>query len=346
MSESQGLLNCCQPSDSEVKVMRSCESKIVMRQLSQQQSLGSEDLKVKWLVQTDHMTWILASDWSRQNKWPEYWPLIGPGRLRDLNSNLWLVQEEEERRLTIDMEEEMIRKIRKKEKKMKRREKRRRQLAELEQAGRWVYFLFFYMNFFQCIFLERRSRREDWGRLSRGKRRALLYLSLTIMITVTWTMTTSRTSLSRKTTHPRTRSIPGNTGPWLVRTDHVTWILASNWLIFQSHEGKVWGYSNCGPVTTRRSLFSRIFTATELSITTKLIFITSVCQEKYSHNLITTTSHSTTTTTTACVHCPGARGDQHHPAPWPVIPHHRLQVSPGVTRLAFDKAHVIIVSAL
>ena len=47
MSESQGLLNCCQPSDSEVKVMRSCESKIVMRQLTQQQSLGSEDLKVK-----------------------------------------------------------------------------------------------------------------------------------------------------------------------------------------------------------------------------------------------------------------------------------------------------------
>ena len=30
-----------------------------------------------WLVETDHLTSILASDWSRQVTWPEYWPLIG-----------------------------------------------------------------------------------------------------------------------------------------------------------------------------------------------------------------------------------------------------------------------------
>ena len=47
MSEVQGLLNCCKTSGSEDKVMRSCQSMIVMRQLSQQQSLGTEDLKVK-----------------------------------------------------------------------------------------------------------------------------------------------------------------------------------------------------------------------------------------------------------------------------------------------------------
>ena len=45
MSEVQGLLNCCHPSEAQDKV-RSCQSMIVMRQLSQQHSLGSEDLKV------------------------------------------------------------------------------------------------------------------------------------------------------------------------------------------------------------------------------------------------------------------------------------------------------------
>ena len=34
---------------------------------------------VLWLVETDHVTWIPASDWSRQITWPEYWPLIGRG---------------------------------------------------------------------------------------------------------------------------------------------------------------------------------------------------------------------------------------------------------------------------
>ena len=29
------------------------------------------------LVQTDHVTWILASYWSRQVTWHQYWPLIG-----------------------------------------------------------------------------------------------------------------------------------------------------------------------------------------------------------------------------------------------------------------------------
>ena len=31
---------------------------------------------------------ILASDWSRQITWPEYWSLIGPGRSRDLNTGM------------------------------------------------------------------------------------------------------------------------------------------------------------------------------------------------------------------------------------------------------------------
>ena len=30
-----------------------------------------------WLVETDHVTWILASDWSWQITWPKHWPLIG-----------------------------------------------------------------------------------------------------------------------------------------------------------------------------------------------------------------------------------------------------------------------------
>ena len=44
-----------------------------------------------WWVITDHVTWTLASDWSRQITWPEHWPLIGPDRSRDLNTGLWLV---------------------------------------------------------------------------------------------------------------------------------------------------------------------------------------------------------------------------------------------------------------
>ena len=31
-----------------------------------------------WLVKSDHVTWVLASDWSRVITWPGYWPLIGP----------------------------------------------------------------------------------------------------------------------------------------------------------------------------------------------------------------------------------------------------------------------------
>ena len=30
-----------------------------------------------WLVMSDHMTWVLASDWSRVIRWPVYWPLVG-----------------------------------------------------------------------------------------------------------------------------------------------------------------------------------------------------------------------------------------------------------------------------
>ena len=33
-----------------------------------------------------------SSDWSRQITWPEYWPLIGQDRSRDLNTGLWLVR--------------------------------------------------------------------------------------------------------------------------------------------------------------------------------------------------------------------------------------------------------------
>ena len=37
---------------------------------------------------TDHVSRILASDWSRQVTCPEYWPLIGRDRSRDLNTGL------------------------------------------------------------------------------------------------------------------------------------------------------------------------------------------------------------------------------------------------------------------
>ena len=50
---------------------------------------------VLWLVQSDHVTWILASDWSWVTTWPGYWPLIvhsdwpenwsGSSRLLDRN---------------------------------------------------------------------------------------------------------------------------------------------------------------------------------------------------------------------------------------------------------------------
>ena len=31
----------------------------------------------RWLVNTGHVTWILAWDWSIAVTWPEYWPVIG-----------------------------------------------------------------------------------------------------------------------------------------------------------------------------------------------------------------------------------------------------------------------------
>ena len=39
-----------------------------------------------WLVNTDHSTWILVSDWSILVTWSEYWPVIGQYRSRDLNT--------------------------------------------------------------------------------------------------------------------------------------------------------------------------------------------------------------------------------------------------------------------
>ena len=44
-----------------------------------------------WFVNTDHVTWILASNWSILVIWPEYWPLIGQYWSRDLNTDPWLV---------------------------------------------------------------------------------------------------------------------------------------------------------------------------------------------------------------------------------------------------------------
>ena len=67
MSEVQGLLNCCKTSGSEDKVMRSCQSMIVMRQLSQQQSLGSEDLKVWWDRSSDQNTELHTIGWQDVN---------------------------------------------------------------------------------------------------------------------------------------------------------------------------------------------------------------------------------------------------------------------------------------
>ena len=44
-----------------------------------------------WLVQSKHVTWILATDWSRLITWPGYWPLVGPEWSRDQDTGLWLV---------------------------------------------------------------------------------------------------------------------------------------------------------------------------------------------------------------------------------------------------------------
>ena len=68
-----------------------------------------------WSIQTTwDMTWILASDWSTLVTWPQYWPLIGQfiSRetwlgywplirqywTRDLNTSLWLVNSDHVRR--------------------------------------------------------------------------------------------------------------------------------------------------------------------------------------------------------------------------------------------------------
>ena len=42
------------------------------------------------LVQSDHMTRILASHWSRVITWPGYWPLIGLGWSHDMDTGLSL----------------------------------------------------------------------------------------------------------------------------------------------------------------------------------------------------------------------------------------------------------------
>ena len=44
-----------------------------------------------WLVNTGRVTLILACDWSTQVTWPEYWPVIGQYKSRDLNTGLLLV---------------------------------------------------------------------------------------------------------------------------------------------------------------------------------------------------------------------------------------------------------------
>ena len=54
-----------------------------------------------WLVNTNIVTWILASDWSILITWPvywpligrqrsDYWPLIGQYRSCNMNTDLWL----------------------------------------------------------------------------------------------------------------------------------------------------------------------------------------------------------------------------------------------------------------
>ena len=57
-----------------------------------------------WLVESDHMTWILASYWSRVSTWPRYrplfdlsvqWPLIGPEWSQDLDTGLLMIKSEQ-----------------------------------------------------------------------------------------------------------------------------------------------------------------------------------------------------------------------------------------------------------
>ena len=45
-----------------------------------------------WLVETDHVTWILSSDWSRLFMCTEYCPPIGRDWSCELNTNIWLVE--------------------------------------------------------------------------------------------------------------------------------------------------------------------------------------------------------------------------------------------------------------
>ena len=40
-------------------------------------SIGSRPLIGYWLTLSDHVTWILVSDWLTLITWPGYWPLIG-----------------------------------------------------------------------------------------------------------------------------------------------------------------------------------------------------------------------------------------------------------------------------
>ena len=45
-----------------------------------------------WLVESDHVTWILASDWSRVIAWPGYWPLIGPHGAEVMDNTIASIQ--------------------------------------------------------------------------------------------------------------------------------------------------------------------------------------------------------------------------------------------------------------
>ena len=59
------------------------------RHLGQPQCQANTGL---WLVERDHVTWILATDWSKKILQPEYSPLIGRERSRDLDTGLWLAE--------------------------------------------------------------------------------------------------------------------------------------------------------------------------------------------------------------------------------------------------------------
>ena len=54
--------------------------------------LKSPALVGLWLTESDHVTWILASDWLRVITWTGYWPLIGWEWSRDLDTGLWLAE--------------------------------------------------------------------------------------------------------------------------------------------------------------------------------------------------------------------------------------------------------------